>query len=111
MIKKITLFDLLFEVKDPLGKKIRTTKSYWEKIIKVKHPELKYSIKEVRETLVNPNQIRRSVTDSTILLYMQKVGEYDILIVIAKILNGDGFIVTVYQMDAYKPKGELVWQK
>ena len=111
MKKSVSVYDLLFEVQDPLGKKIRTTKTYWEKIKKLKHPELKHGISETKITLTNPTEISQSVTDSTIYLYVRKIKEYDILVVTAKILNGDGFIVTVYQTREYKHKGKLVWQK
>lgn len=111
MTKKLAEYDLLFEVKDPLGRKIRTTKSYWEKIKNIKHPELKYGVNEAKETLNIPDEIHQSVTDSTIILYARKIGEYGILVVTVKILNGEGFVVTVYQTVEYKPKGELIWQK
>lgn len=111
MKKKIVEYDLLFEVKDVLGRKIRTTKDYWQKIKTLKHQELKYDIPEVKNTLIKPEEVRRSVTDSTILLYAQKQKEYDILIVAVKVLNGNGFLVTVYQTKEFKKKGELLWPK
>jgi len=111
MKKKIAEYDLLFEVKDVLGRKIRTTADYWQKIKTLKHWELKYDIPEVKNTLTKPEEIRRSVADTTILLYAQKQKKYDILIVAVKVLNGDGFLVTVYQTKEFKKKGELLWPK
>lgn len=111
MTKKITEYDLLFEVKDILNRKIRTTKDYWQKIKTLKHRELKYGAKEVKKTLIKPDEVRRSVTDRTILLYTQKQEKYDILIIAVKVLNGDGFLVTVYQTKEYKKKGELLCPK
>ena len=111
MTKKIAKYGLLFEVKDILGRKIRTTADYWQKIKTLKHQELKYGIPEVKNTLTNPEEVRRSVTDATILLYAQKQKEYDILIVAVKVLNGDGFLVTVYQAKEFKKKGKLIWPK
>ncbi len=108
MTKKLTQHSLLFEVKDPLGRKVRTTKSYWEKIINIKHPELKYGVDDAKETLVNPDEIRASVTDTTVVLYVRTVNNYDILVVTVKILNGDGFVITVYQTAEYKAKGVLI---
>lgn len=102
--------DILFEVTDILGRKIRTTKSYWMKIKEVKHTELKYGILEVKKTLKSPDEVRKSVTDATILLYAS-IKKYDILIVAVKVLNGDGFLVTTYQTKEYKRKGELIWLK
>lgn len=111
MAKKIARNDLLFEVKDILSRRIRTTKDYWQKIKTLKHRELKYGIKEVKKTLIKPDEIRISVTDGTILIYTQKQEKYDILIVAVKVLNGDGFLVTVYQTKEYRKKGELIWPK
>lgn len=111
MAKTIVGYDLLFEVTDVLGKKIRTTKDYWQKIKTLKHRELKYGINKVKKTLIKPDEVRRSVTDSTILLYAQTQENYDILIVAVKVLNGDGFLVTAYQTTEFKRKGELLWPK
>lgn len=111
MTKKMAKYELLFEVKDNVGRKIRTTKDYWQKIKTLKHRELKYGIKEVKKTLIKPDEVRRSVTDGTILLYTQKQEKYDILIVAVKVLNGDGFLVTVYQTKQYRKKGGLIWPK
>lgn len=79
MAKKVISYDLLFEVKDVLGRKIRSTKDYWQKIKTLKHRELKYGINEVKTTLTKPDEIRESVTDATILLYAQKQEKYDSL--------------------------------
>lgn len=111
MTKKVIITDeILFEVIDILGRKIRTTKIYWKKIKEIKHPELRAGISEVKTGLTNPDEIRKDISDPTILLYAQKQDGYVILIA-AKILNGDGFLVTVYQTKKYKPKGELIWQR
>lgn len=111
MAKELLPKDLLFELKDILGRKIRTTKSYWKKIKEVKHTELHFGVTEVKKTLRSADEVRQSVTDQTILLFAKKVKKYDILIVAVKILNGEGFLVTAYQTKIYKKKGELVWPK
>lgn len=111
MATKIIKHELLFEVKDILGRKIRTTKDYWLKIKTLKHRELHYGIAEVKNALKSPDEIRRSVTDPTVLLFAKKTAKYDILIVAVKVLNGEGFLITVYQTKGYTKKGEIVWQK
>lgn len=111
MSKNLSDNEVLFEVTDIFQRKIRTSKSYWEKIKSVKHRELKYDIEDVKRVLTEPLEVRRSVTDVTIFLYAKKFGKYDILIVAVKVLNGDGFIVTAYQTKVYKHKGELVWPR
>lgn len=111
MSKQLVSGDVLFEISDILGRKIRTTKTYWKKIREVKHTELKLGIAEIKKTLKNPDEVRKSVTDATILLYAQRQEKYDILIVAVKVLNGEGFLVTAYQTKQYKKKGDLVWPK
>lgn len=111
MVKKLVQENLLFEVKDVFGRSIRTTKDYWLKITTFKHRELQYGVAEVTKTLTNPDEVRRSVTDATILLFAKKMRKYDILIAAVKVLNGEGFLVTCYQTKAYKKKGALVWEK
>lgn len=103
--------EVLFEITDIFGRKIRTTKDYWLKIKTLKHRELHYGVAEIKKTLVNPDEVRRSVTDETILLYAKKVAKYDILIVAVKILNNDGFLVTAYQTKNYRKKGKILWPK
>lgn len=111
MVKTLVSQDILFEVKEVLGRKIRTTKTYWEQIKNIKHRELRYGTKEVKGVLRSPDEVRKSVTDETIFLYAKKIYRYDILMVAVKVLNGDGFLVTVYQTKEYKKKGQLIWQK
>lgn len=111
MTKKVVVYDLLFEVKDVFGRKIRTTNDYWLKIRTLKHRELKYGIGKVKKTLTNPDEVRQSITDTTIFLFAKKIEKYDILIVAVKVLNGEGFVVTCYQTKEYKKKGELLWPK
>ena len=111
MVKIVIEYDLLFEVKDVFGRRIRTTKDYWQKIKMLKHRELKYGTAEVKKTLIKPDEVRESITDETILLYAKNIKKYDILIVGVKVLNGHGFLVTCYQTKDYKKKGKLLWPK
>ena len=90
-----------FEVTSYLGKKIRVTKNYWSKIIKTKHRIMEDKENIVKETLENPEEIRRSIKDFNVYLYYRKVKEnYNCVVV--KHLNGDGFIITTYLTDRIK---------
>lgn len=111
MGREIVAAYILFEVTDILGRKIRTTNVYWKKIKEVKHTELRFGIPEVKRTLRSPDEVRQSVADKTILLFAKKIKKYDILIVAVKVLNGEGFLVTVYQTKEYKKKGNRIWPK
>ena len=99
----------LFEVKTTSGKVIRTTKSHWDLISKLKHPEIEGKEAEVKSCLINPVEIRKSSEDSNVYLYYSPYMQYYICVV-ARHLNGDGFIITAYMTDKIK-EGEVVWKK
>lgn len=101
--------DLLFEVISVLGKRIRITKAYWEKIVRDKHPLIQDRGKEVQESLLHAEQVRRSRSDPHVYLYYKKTGRR-YLCVVAKHLDGDGFVITAYLTDNIK-EGEPVWAR
>lgn len=90
-----------FEVTSSLGKKIRVTKEYWNKIIETKHRLMKDKEDLAKATLENPVEIRRSRKDLNVFLYYGSTGKkYNCVVV--KHLNGDGFIITTYVTDRIK---------
>ncbi len=101
--------DIYFKVKSFSGKIIRTTRSHWELITKVKHPEMKGKEAEVKECLRNPVEIRRSADDPDVYLYYLPYDRHFICVVV-RYLDGDGFIITSYITDKIK-EGETVWKK
>lgn len=52
--------EVYFEVESVLGKRIRTTREHWKLISEMKHPIIKGHEKEVKETVSDPDEIRRS---------------------------------------------------
>lgn len=96
MPKKIYL-----KVLSSLGKTIRITKNYWNKIIKTKHPILRGKEDLVIQTLTNPIEIRKSLKDPQVCLYYKKINS-NYICVVAKHLNGQGFIITAYLTDRIK---------
>ncbi len=92
----------------PLGKKIHTTKSYWNYIAKIKHPEIKTQRQKAIETLRNPDIIKQSLIDEQVLLYYQKIGN-KYFCVVAKHSDGEGFIITAY-ITKKLVRGEMVYQ-
>jgi hypothetical protein len=90
-----------FEVMSCLGKKIRVTKSYWNKIVKTKHRIMRGKEDIVKNTLKCPEEIRRSKKDLNVFLYYKRVNSnYNCVVV--KHLNGYGFIITTYITDRIK---------
>ena len=101
--------EIYFEVKASTGKVIRTTKSHWELITKVKHPEIEGKETEVKQCLSNPVEIRKSSEDPNVYLYYSPHMTYYICVIVRH-LNGDGFIITAYITDKIK-EGESVWKR
>jgi hypothetical protein len=101
--------EILFRVKTPLNKEIRTTIEYWNFIVTVKHPVMKDKKREVIETLKDPDFVRRSRKDERVYLYYRK-SDKNYICVVCKHLNGEGFIVTTYITDRVK-EGEEIWRK
>lgn len=110
MVTDILPENILFEVEDVFGKKVRTTKTYWQKIKTDKHRELKFEFQDVIRTLQSPDEVYLSVRDKFIRLFFKDFDEQT-LIVLVKYLNDHGFVVTVYQTTKAKRKGEKLWPK
>lgn len=102
------MFEYLFEIKTVLGFSVRTTKTYWDKIC-LKHPELIDKLELIKETLLQPDEIRKSKTDDMVFLFYIEAGRYW-LSVVAKKENEVGFLITAYITDKIK-EGEIIWQK
>lgn len=102
--------EILFETNTPLGFRVRLTKAYWEIIINIKHPVMKGKEAYVKNTLINPNEIRKSRSDSNVLLFYLQTGPKRWICVVVKRLNSEGFIITTYPTDIIK-EGEQIWKK
>ncbi len=93
--------NILFEVTDKTGRKIRLTKEQWSKIRK-KHPEVEHE-DLLKETIEKPTKITHHSFDETMYKfykhYKNKPYPEKFLMVLVKYLNGDGFVVTSYYMD------------
>lgn len=101
--------EIQFEVISKLGKRIRATKEYWENIVNIKHPSMKDREEEVKIALQEPDEVKTSNTDKSVFLYYKKINNYWTCVV-ARHLDGDGFVITTYLTDAQKV-GETVWKK
>ena len=98
-----------FEILTPLGFTVRTSESYWQRLI-VKHPDIEALEDLVHQTLALPDEIRLSSRDSDVLLFYLARNDQRWVVAVAKRLNGDGFLITTYQADAIK-EGETLWHK
>lgn len=100
----------LFEVNTPLGFLVRSTAEYWEFIVTIKHPVMQSRLADVQETLIRPDEIRLSKTDSQVYLFYREDGSKRWVCAVSRRLNGEGFLITAYRTSAIK-EGELVWQR
>jgi hypothetical protein len=102
--------DLLFEITTPLGFSVRLTTAVWKAICDFKHPVMLAREQDLANALNDPVEIRRSRVDTHVYLFyrVERPGRW--LCVIAKHLDGDGFVITAYPTDAVKI-GEQIWTK
>ncbi len=73
------------------------------------HPTIKGKEAEVKQVLSDPDEIRVSKKDKTILLFYKKIARY-YFCVVARFLKKRGFIVTAYWTEKIK-EGELRWKR
>lgn len=102
--------DLFFEVTTPLGFSVRVTRDYWELIVTIKHPVMRGGEADVQNALREPDEVRRSRNDPAVHLFYRRERPKRWICVVAKRLDGDGFLITTFPTDAIK-EGELIWSK
>ncbi|MCS7163901.1 MAG: PBECR2 nuclease fold domain-containing protein [Thermodesulfovibrio sp.] len=100
---------------DLFKRQIRLTEER-KKHFETNHPEMENQIEKIKETLLNPDIIIKSKTDSQVELFYKHyfvtpVTEKYMCVVVKVSSNlNDLFIITAYFTDSVK-KGELIWQK
>jgi len=102
-----------FEIISKLDKRIRITKSYWDYVVAVKHPPMLKLEEDVKDSLVEPSEIRRSNRDPNVFIYygrkLDRQKKLLFVCTVVKHLNGDGFIITTYLTK--RKVGEIVWKE
>lgn len=103
-----SLDQLLFEVRTPLGFRVRVTRNYWYRIVTEKHPVMAGREEDVKAALRDPSEIRQSKNDPNVYLFYkpERLGRW--VCAVIKRLNGDGFLITTYPTDAIK-EGKRIW--
>ena len=97
-----------FEVSTPLGVTVITTKEYWTYLVNVKHVMMNGKEDIVKQTLVDPEEVRKSKIDGAVFLDDKTIGR--MFCVVAKHENTSGFLITAHPVDTIK-EGEVVWTK
>jgi len=99
----------LFDITTPLKFNVHCTEDYWSFISTEKHPAIRNKLDEVKLTLSQPDEIRRSKKDLNIYLFYRNAPPRWICAV-TKSEDGSGFLVTAYITDKIKA-GETIWKK
>jgi hypothetical protein len=107
--KSLQGYNTYFEVQSKIGILISTTKNYWDIITHIKHPAIKGREKEVKEAIYDPDEIRVSKRDKSVLLLYKGI-EKKYLCVVIRYFNNKGFIITAYWTKKIK-EGELKWKR
>ena len=76
----------------------------------LRHPELEDKEKEIIRTVSNADFVQESTYDKNILLYYRNIGNKEYVVVVVKVLNNHGFIITTYIANIIK-KGVIVWKR
>jgi len=100
---------VLFKVATPGGFSVTCTRGYWEFITKYKHPVMAGAENRVKETLTDPDEIRRSRKDSQVFLFYRG-NKPRWLCAVARRHNSEGFLITAYPTDAIKA-GVQIWKR
>ena len=99
--------------RDLNNRKIRLTEERQEHI-ETDHPEMAGQIDKIQETLLNPDVIVRSRTDSNVELFYRHYNVTPVtekyLCVVVKVLSNDRFIITAYFTDKIK-RGKVLWKR
>src|SRR5436190_23286826 len=91
---------ILFEVKTPLGFRVRVTVEYWRLIVTIKHPAMAGRESDVQNVLQDPDEIRLSKKDPSVYLFYkpERMGRW--VCAVTKRLDGEGFLITTYPTDS-----------
>ena len=94
------------------GRSVRLTEERLKHILE--HPEMRGMFEAIKETIVSPQRVIQSLSDSEAHLYYRfyvgtRVGD-KYLCVVVKIQDEDAFVLTAYLTDMIK-KGESIWPK
>jgi hypothetical protein len=100
--------EIYFSVKTPLGIDVRTTVTYWEYLLTIKHPIMKGYEEIVKVVLQSPDEIRQSATDKDVFLYYKQFDR--LYCIVVRHAGTEGYLITAYPTDKVK-EGGIVWIK
>ena len=93
--------NIILTVKDKTGREIILRKDRWSHILK--HPEMANQQERIKETLEKPYKIIELESDKKVNFYFRYYKDSkQYLLVMARYLNGNGFIITSFYTDTIK---------
>lgn len=100
---------IIFEVRSRLDRKVRLTRAQWNHIT-VRHREIEGQERKIAMTLQDPDFVLYSKGDDNhqyhkVFSETPVTGKY--LLVVAKHLNDEGFIITAFFIGRIKEKGKV----
>jgi len=94
------------------GRRIRVSSERWQHILD--HPEMHDQQDRLNETLSNPDIVISTAKDELIHIYHKRYDKTPVtrkyLVIVVKLSEIDGFIVTAYFTSQLK-RGSVLWQK
>jgi len=112
-VEFVVMSKVVFEVISKFGRKISLTEGKYDHICK-RHPEVFGEIYKMKKTLASPQMVRRSLYDEKVWLFYRFFENTPVtekyLMVAARILNNEGFVITSYFTDKVK-MGEEIWKE
>jgi len=100
-------------LRDRFGRSVRLTRERLGHLTNT-HPELKDQVTKISETLLFPDRVIESRTDSSVSLYYRHYDHTPVtekyMCVVVKSLTDDHFVITAYFTDSEK-QGKVLWEK
>lgn len=100
-------------IKDIFGRRVRLTDERLNHM-RAFHPELANPVRRIRETLIDPERVVQSASDTAVSLFYRfyrtsPVGPKYFAVVV-KFIGDDYFVLTSYFTDKIK-QGDVLWTK
>ena len=96
MIDLYLYVDVIFEVVDKDGRKIKMTRERWSHIA-INHPDMVNKIEEIKSALIKPTLIvPNKYSDDKRNYYKYQKPTSDYILVIVKYLNQEGYVVSAF---------------
>jgi len=95
---------VVLEVQSKLEKTVRLDEARWKHVLE--HPEMANQLDKLNETLIDPDEVRRSMYDASVWLFHKLYTKTSVttkyFLIVVKVSKKEGFIVTAFYADRMK---------